>query len=80
METLALKLPKELSTRLKVTAKRRKATKKAIVRAALEEYLDRQQEPTPGSVADVARKYIGCFDGPTDLSTNPKYMEGFGQS
>lgn len=21
---------------------------------------------------------IGCFDGPPDLSTNPKYMEGFG--
>lgn len=22
---------------------------------------------------------IGCFDGPHDLSTNPKYMEGFGE-
>ena len=21
---------------------------------------------------------IGCIDGPADLSTNPKYMEGFG--
>lgn len=21
---------------------------------------------------------IGCFDGPSDLSTNPKHMEGFG--
>lgn len=21
---------------------------------------------------------IGCFEGPADLSTNPKYMEGFG--
>jgi hypothetical protein len=21
---------------------------------------------------------IGCFSGPPDLSTNPKYMEGFG--
>ena len=21
---------------------------------------------------------VGCFDGPSDLSTNPKYMEGFG--
>jgi hypothetical protein len=21
---------------------------------------------------------IGCFEGPPDLSTNPKYMEGFG--
>ncbi|NET09581.1 MAG: DUF2281 domain-containing protein [Merismopedia sp. SIO2A8] len=32
------------------------------------------------SFADVAKKYIGCVDGgPEDLSTNPKYMEGFGQ-
>ncbi len=27
------------------------------------------------------RGLIGCIEGdPTDLSTNPKYMEGFGQS
>lgn len=26
--------------------------------------------------ADVGA--IGCFEGPPDLSTNPKYMEGFG--
>ncbi len=23
---------------------------------------------------------VGCLDGPSDLSTNPKYMEGFGKS
>jgi hypothetical protein len=26
------------------------------------------------------RGMMGCFDGPTDLSTNPKHMEGFGES
>src|SRR3972149_3931917 len=26
------------------------------------------------------RGILGCFDGPTDLSTNPKHMEGFGDS
>ena len=26
------------------------------------------------------RGILGCFDGPTDLSTNPKHMEGFGES
>jgi hypothetical protein len=25
------------------------------------------------------RGILGCFDGPTDLSTNPKHMEGFGE-
>lgn len=32
------------------------------------------------SFADVAKQYIGRVEGgPEDLSTNPKYMEGFGQ-
>ncbi len=25
------------------------------------------------------RGILGCFDGPTDLATNPKHMEGFGR-
>ena len=25
------------------------------------------------------RGMLGCFEGPTDLSTNPKHMEGFGR-
>lgn len=34
------------------------------------------------SFAEAAAKYIGCIDDslPTDLSTNKKYMEGFGVS
>jgi hypothetical protein len=33
----------------------------------------------PGmSAFDVSRDIVGCVEGPGDLSTNPKYMEGFG--
>jgi hypothetical protein len=33
----------------------------------------------PGmSALDVSRDWVGCVEGPSDLSTNPKYMEGFG--
>ena len=37
---------------------------------------------TQKSLYDVLteRGILGCFDGPTDLSTNPKHMEGFGES
>ncbi len=28
---------------------------------------------------EAARKYVGTVEGPEDLSTNPKYMEGFGK-
>lgn len=40
----------------------------------------RTDEP-PRTLYDAlnARGLIGCIDGPPDLSTNPKYMEGFGQ-
>lgn len=32
------------------------------------------------SAAEAMRKYAGCLDGgPSDLSTNKAYMEGFGE-
>lgn len=106
MTTLTLKLPKTLDERLAAVAKLRRASKTAIARQALHEYLTQQQpdqtnaqsveqeltteyflqylkehgEPAPESFAAQARKYIGCLDdAPPDLSTNPKYMEGYGE-
>jgi hypothetical protein len=32
------------------------------------------------SFFEAAREFIGCAEGPGDLSTNPKYMEGYGES
>ena len=33
------------------------------------------------SMAEAMRKYAGCLDGgPSDLSTNQAYMEGFGET
>jgi hypothetical protein len=40
---------------------------------------DRSPEKTLYDVL-AERGILGCFDGPTDLSTNPKHMEGFGES
>jgi len=37
-------------------------------------------EPQPISFLEAASEFIGCLEGPGDLSTNPKYMEGFGES
>ncbi|MFO0789549.1 MAG: hypothetical protein U0805_08825 [Pirellulales bacterium] len=39
------------------------------------------ENPLAKSLFDVLseRGILGCFDGPTDLSTNPKHMEGFGE-
>lgn len=35
-------------------------------------------QPRTAYEAFAAVGAIGCFEGPPDLSTNPKYMEGFG--
>ncbi len=34
---------------------------------------------TPRSFLDVAGKYIGRGEGASDLSTNSKYMKGYGE-
>jgi hypothetical protein len=34
----------------------------------------------PGSFYERARHLIGTISGPGDLSTNPRYMDGYGQS
>ncbi|MBI3465118.1 MAG: ribbon-helix-helix protein, CopG family [Planctomycetes bacterium] len=79
MKTISLKLPSGLSARLDRAAKRRGQTKSEIVRSALEQYLNGEHAVPPGSMLEAALPWIGCVEGPGDLSTNPKYMEGFGK-
>ncbi|NET09719.1 MAG: hypothetical protein F6K16_34450 [Symploca sp. SIO2B6] len=30
------------------------------------------------SFLEAAERYVGCVEGPGDLSINPKYMDGYG--
>jgi metal-responsive CopG/Arc/MetJ family transcriptional regulator len=76
MKTISLKLPTELSVKLERAAKKRSQSKSEVVRAALESFLNGDQ---PLSALDLAGDLVGCFEGPGELSTNPKYMEGFGK-
>jgi metal-responsive CopG/Arc/MetJ family transcriptional regulator len=76
MKTLSLKLPVELSVKLDRAARKRSQSKSEVVRAALEQFLNGDQ---PLSALDLAGDLVGCGQGPGDLSTNPKYMEGFGE-
>ena len=87
MTTLTLKLPKALDEQLTTAAKRRRASKTALARKALEDYLAKQAVAVPDAdspvrtVGELAGHLFGCIDvdGPTDLSTNKKYFEGFGE-
>ncbi len=40
--------------------------------------LSSETEGQAVSVLTVAHEFIGCVEGPGDLSTNKKYMEGYG--
>lgn len=78
-DTLTVKMPAPLSRRIAAAAKQRRISKSEFLRQAAEQML-RGEAPKPAiSVLDALGDLVGCFEGPPDLSTNPKYMEGFGE-
>ena len=83
MSTLTIELPADLAARLEATSAQTHVPPAQLVCAALEKALP---SPAVGRSADGPSLYermgdfIGCIDsGVSDLATNPKYMEGFGQ-
>ena len=75
MRTVSFKLPVELDRKLDELARRRRSSRSAVVREALEALaIDRR-----GSVTALAGHLVGSAEGPGDLSTNPKYMKNFGK-
>ena len=79
MKNVSLKLPDDLHAKLAQISKARGAAKSDIIRDALEAYFANSKNGRKTSIAELAADLIGCFDGPADLATNPKYMRGFGQ-
>jgi hypothetical protein len=57
---------------------RKALARKSTVGKVIKERL-LEKEPTKLSVYDRVKHLIGQVDGPPDLSTNPKYLEGFGE-
>ncbi len=79
MKTVSLKLPDDLDVRLTALIRKRKISKSMVIREALEAYLAREDEADPNSFLESAYGLCGSVDGPADLSTNPKYLDGYGQ-
>lgn len=75
METvLSIRLDSDLVRRLDREAARARLTRSGYIRSVLRASLrDRR-----ASAYDALAQYAGIVDGPSDLSTNPKYMKGFG--
>ena len=79
VKTVSLKLPELLDAKLTTLIRKRGTSKSAIIREALEEYLSREGEPSPGSFLELAQDLCGCVEGPVDLSTNQDHLDGYGQ-
>lgn len=83
MSILTLKLPKELERELSRTAARRGVSKSQLAREALTSYLRRpEQKDTPFvSALDLVGDLAGSIRrSPRGISTDPRFMEDFGQS
>ena len=78
MESLTIKLPRPLSARVTRLAKRRRVSRSALVREALE--LLTADEGKGETFVDRISQYVGAGDDvPADILTNPKYLKGYGR-
>lgn len=76
MKTLTVKLPDPLAAWLAQRAQALGRPQSELVREALQ----RASEGTSGpSCHDALGDVCGVINGPKDLSTNPKYLSGFGK-
>ena len=75
MRTVSFKLSDRLDDALSDLARRRKSSRSALVRAALEALATGKRR----SVTAVVDELVGPLNGPADLSTNSKHMAGYGK-
>ena len=79
MTTISLKLPEPVAERLAAEARLRRKPKSALVREFIERGLSSGAADGRPSFYALAKDKAGRFRGPRDLSTNPKYIEGYGR-
>jgi len=79
MKTISLKISKTLAHRLQERASEAGVNKSELLRQALEHYLSQSRAASTASVTALASDLVGCFRGPTDLSTGAKHLDNYGQ-
>jgi hypothetical protein len=73
---ITVKLPEALHVRLTAAARRRGVSQSALLREALEGYLE--SAPVEGTFGDLTEDLCGKGSGPPDLSTNDAHLDGYG--
>lgn len=79
MKTISVKIPEELDLKLAAVAARRRESKSALIRAALDQVVESSETVTSNSCLDLAKDLIGTAEGPSDLSHNKKHLKGYGR-
>ena len=79
MNTISLKVPEPLATRLADTARQKGVSKSALIRAALEAYLQMDGTRRPESALSQVTDLAGMLSGPEDLSVHKDYLRDFGR-
>ncbi len=79
-----MKVTPEQKRKIKRLAERYGLSAKDMVMKLVEEALTGEQgaqpfEVRPGSFLDGIEDIVGAGEGPPNLATHPKYMEGFGR-
>ncbi len=80
VETLSIRLSRAERTALRTAARKGRISQGQLVRQALRAYGVAPKEQSAPNAYDLVKNLIGKYKGgPGDLSTNPKYLEGFGR-
>jgi predicted transcriptional regulator len=88
---ITIEITLEQKRRIEQLAERKDVSPEAVVRNAIARWIDtasaeREEseiEPEPGSFLDGIEHLAGSVDdpeAPSDLSSNPEHMEGYGRS
>ncbi len=78
---ITVRIPSELTARLRSSSRARGASESELVRAALETYLSHPSaERTAFELAQEAGLIGIAQNAPRDLSTNRRHFAGFGKS
>jgi Arc/MetJ-type ribon-helix-helix transcriptional regulator len=79
MPTITVKLPRVLEERLGRAVVRRRSTRSAVVRGAIEAFLAADGAPAEGSCYDLSSDLAGIVAGPPDLSSSRRRLKGYGR-
>jgi len=80
MSTISVKMPDAMGVCLEYEAQRRKTSKSELIRYCIDQVLSKKVVKEPPSFYELSQDMCGKQKGgATDLSFNPKHLEGFGK-